>query len=307
MKKKLLFSALVAALGSASSVQAAPVQLQNGPVYFQFNNLEQLDASLGNGIAVPGGGIDVNGDGSIDTPNSEGNWGVFNLSSLQAGGIATPNQDINGGTTYWADGISGGQISGVFYGITTTSPTTATGGWMDVIWDETPDVTAADLNGAYAPTNRTAANQVGKFTDGTLLARLEFATGIKTDGSNTTLASTIDVSNITGSGQADAFANVIDINNDGVIDSLDGAWAAQLNQDWFQVYPDGVTMETRDVRFSTFFNLLSAWDGTGAITGLRSNDPGRAFVVVPEPGTLALFGLGLFGLGAAARKRKDMA
>jgi hypothetical protein len=304
-RKKVIGIAVGLAL--SASIQAAPIVLPTGPVYFQFNNLEQLDTSLSNGITVPGGaGYMV----PAGLPASEGNWGVFNVSSMQYGTVTTPNQDIGGGAGFWGYGLSAGQVSGIFYGITTTGATTATGGYIDLWWNDTALLSSTDISGTTtSPTDRTAANLAGDFTPsttGSFLARFEFATGIKSDGSNTTISSNIDITNITGSGQADSFANIVDVNGDGVIDASDGAWAAVLNGDWFNVDPSGTgTIETRDLRFSNFFNLFAGWDGTSPITGLRSNDPGRVFVVsVPEPATMALMGLGLAGVGFSSRRRR---
>jgi len=324
--KILLCACAILAMGLVMQAQAAPIALPNGPVYFQFNNLEQVSGQIidpqtgaiidpGNHIVPPGARIDVNNDGNLDTPITEGNWGVFNVSSMQIGGIATNHQDISGGDGFFFnDGVGGtyGQVSGIFYGITITGPTTASGGWMDIYWEDpaTDDITTADMNGVgFTPAGRTAVNQAGKFTDGTLLVRLAFASGIIPGDALTTISSSINPAALTGQGQADSFANVIDINGDGKIDSADGVWAAYLNQDWFWVDDDGdgnygEDGETRDVRFSNFFNLLASWNGPDGIIGLRSNDPGRAYSQIPEPSTLLLLGAGLLGLGVFARRRQ---
>ena len=273
-------------------VEAAPPDLPDGPIYFQFNNLEQIATHLDNGILVPGGTIDVTGDGVPDTAPSEGNWGVFNVSSIQAGGISTPHEDINGGVPFFFDDGPGGtygQVTGIFYGITTTSSNTATGGFMDIYWEDpgADDITTMDLNGAIQPSIRTAANKAGQFTDGILLVRLRFSSGIIPGDVITHISSNLDISNITGTGQSDSFAEVVDINNDGIIDANDGAWASRVDEDWFWIDDNangiqGEAGETRDVRFSTFFNLMASWDdpagAQNGILGVRSNDPARFYV-----------------------------
>jgi hypothetical protein len=290
MTSKVLL-ATFAMLCIAGTALAAPIALpQNAPLFFQFNNMEQVDTTLANTIVVPGG---YNGVAT------QGNWGVVNISSIQNGAVSVPHRDIAGGPLFFADdgpGGTSGQITGIFYGIQLTSGTRATSGILDLFWHDagSDTITAACLAGGCGPNAATVA----AFTSGTFLARLDFASGIITGDPLTTIASNTDVT-VSLSGFADSFANVDT--------SAGGAWANVLNGDWFFVDTNGDGIfggpgETRDVRFSNFFNDLPSWDGTSGIVGFRSNDPARV-LTVPEPGTLTLLGLGLLGLGFVVRRR----
>jgi len=104
MFKRVVTTAL-ALLGSAGIASAAPA-LPVGPVFFQFNNMEQLN--IGNSLVVPGG---YNGAAT------QGNWGVFLVSTIQQGGIAGDHIDVNGGTPVFSDSLAGGQVTGIFYNI----------------------------------------------------------------------------------------------------------------------------------------------------------------------------------------------
>ncbi len=267
----IVFAVLLFVSGMA---QAAPISLPAGqPIYIQFNNLEQVDATLTNSLVVPGG---YNGS------NTQGNWGVFNVSTMQNGGVASAHIDISGGPTFFSDmGPGHPQITGIFYGINFTSGTTATGGIMDLYWHDSGNIDATCLSGACGPTAAT----VSQFTTGNggiFLARLMFAPGIFTGDSTTTVSSTTDVTSLTLSGRIDSFASVDT--------TVVGPWTSILNGDWFFVDTNGDGTfggpgEKRDMRFSTFFNGLASWDGPAGsgIRGIRSNDPARVFTLAPAP------------------------
>lgn len=311
MKMKQI-ALLISAITAAGAASAAPFIPPGGPLYIQYNNLEQVSVSnTASGTGYSG----------------EGNWGVFNISSIQAGAVSIDHVDIAGGPgVFLDDGLGGsqGQISGIFYGIKNTvvggpSPLvlSGTGGFMDFYWNDVgfDDITATDLAGGFSPTNRNGIT-AGKFTDGTFLGRLAFKPGVVTNTLTTSMLGTFIAGTISGSGFTDAYLDVVDFDGNGVIDDLDGVWAPLLNTNWFYTELDGgasdpgsdndptsATYERRDVRLGTFTNGLPSWNGSGDTIGLRSNDPARTYAI-PEPGSLALMGLGLIGAGLASRRRK---
>ena len=321
MTKRLAPMAL-AVLGVARIASADPVVNipTFSPVYFQFNNLEQV-STIGNVLTVPGyAPAAAYGDGL------QGNWGVFNISSIQ-NGFALPGPDVGhndvaGGPGFYLDNGPGGglgQVTGIFYGIDLLSPTTATGGRIDLYWQPagSDTIDGSCLAGVGCLPN---AATVSRFTTnggaGIFLARLDFASGIVPGNDTVTLLSNTDPGAQGGAGHADSFANVVF--GAGNI----GPWSNILNGDWFFIDSSdaGTTRgdgpnETRDIRFSTFFNVdVDTWDAGPAVCpavtpggplqpctqGLRSNDPARV-VTVPEPVTLTLLGV---GLGAVAFRRR---
>lgn len=285
-----------AVLAGAATVMAAPITLPLGPLFIQYTNDEQF--SITNSIhstSATGGGV-----------TSEGNWGILQISSIVKGTAQAPSgSDIQGGgaNVFTDGGVGGHQITGIFYG-TTVNPggLSAQGGVIDLYWQDVGKAnTGVDLASGFDPTRRLNQKTYTGYAEPLnpsfiFLAQLVFGPGCDNIPTHNVCTG---VAPGTGDGTAKSYQSVNL--------AAGGLWASQLDSNFFTLDANGLPLvPAQDVRTDSNFtqNGASAWNGTGDIIGLRSNDPVRADALapVPEPGTMSLLGLGLIGVGYLRRR-----
>lgn len=303
MKKYWLFLALITCV--AGSALANPISLPGDiPIWFDFTNREQIS---------PTGSILAPGQDS-ENPILESNWGIFVINSIRPGYVTEAFANIENDSTQdiiFSSGSSA-QITGMFYGIqlesfdAETGELRSTGGYIDIYWDEPGLVGGGTIVniGALDDSARTGLGSYPGITDGILLVRLEFASGI--DGSNsdiTILGSSAGFPGaITGVGSAESYANQLP----------GGYWDGIFDSDWFRNNPEllggPLAFGSRDIRFRNTFSNLASWSSVSPvdqsiILGADSSDPATSYTV-PEPSTILLLGLGLLGVAGFGLRKK---
>jgi hypothetical protein len=273
--KPLAVAVGLAATVFASAATAAPAFSlaggYTGAIGIKFRNFENVDPAL--------------------APGSE-NYGVLRITSIE-----TP-----GGDPLWQQGVGGnGFLTGVFADINvlTSVPDGAgglnvqgSGGLMNIYLSITaPDLSQglagyAAAGGGCAPGDL-CYNTISNNADTILFLQLAFVSGIDSTNPAVTVNANFDTTAFPTTGDAASYLDVIG-----------GAYASNFDSNG-QVTAFG----NRDFLIQNTFCANNAPNCSGlGDWDLRSDDPATGRFI-PEPGTLALLGLGLLGLGGVVRRK----
>lgn len=213
---------------------------------------------------------------------SEDTWGIFQVTGIIS------NDGFN--TLLWTQGSGGEYITGMFHGLedavvnggTTASKVEAhsTGGSVQFYVDNT--LANYSAGAALGAAGRTGAASFTGATNGTLWLDMNFAGTADSDYSGLAYQSNFSTASLNGSGS-------------GYLDVVGGSYAGQIKKGT-ETDLDG---NKRDAFLQSTYSPNSnapSWTVTNR-GGLDTN-------VIPEPASLALFGLGLAGL-ASLRRRKN--
>ena len=212
-------------------------------------------------------------------------WGIFSIAAIQ---------NTSTGVTTWVRGQDGQYLTGIYGGLQDAKIEKAfagsanefqisnmTGGWMEMYWN------TADYDPTLTPAGRTAEKEFTGINSADLALSAIFD-GATNGGDPYPYVASTFIKSVQGSGS-------------GYMDVIGGDMA-----DWLDTNAMIDTAGTgRDLFFgikyddANFNASENGWTvlGTGDVKG-QVETP-----TVAEPGTLALMGLGLLGLGAAVRRK----
>ena len=290
-KISALAAGVALTLGMAASAQA--VTLTAGNIKLTINNYDS--GTTGYETAAPFGfstvcntALTCDAAGTLPSVNgigSEDSWGIFSIANITR---------ISDNSIIWSAG-AGEYLTGIFGGLADTKVevlkvgstadhtfTYAEGGWLKLFKN------TADYNANVGPFGRIGVDGFDSIsnTGGTLMLDAVFGAGVLFGDTTHTYASDFANAGISGHGQ-------------GYLDVVGGEWGGVngvLNSNSL-TDPNG---GKHDLFLDTTYHATPEANALGWAVVSASQVDGRA---LPEPGSIALFGLGLAGL-AALRRRK---
>ena len=282
--KKISAIVAGAALACALSIPASAVSLVAGDLKITINGYDSGTVNYGNSVgikcltatacdAVPGIIPASHAFGGEDT------WGIFSVQSISR---------VSNGALIFIAGQGGEYLTGMFGGIkdtlvevsgtfTKSTTTLGTGGWLSMYTNH------ANYNASYGPAGRLGQYGYQGITNigGTLALSAVFGAGVAEDQLSSTYISSFQNSTIAGIGQ-------------GYLDVTSGTMASLFNTNGQEDLNGGKhDLFLKATYGKTLTAITSGWtvDATGDVQGF-----------VPEPASLALFGLGLAGLACLRRR-----
>ena len=288
MKK---ISGIVAAVTLAFGITApahAGVELVAGDLKITFNAYDAGTinypgtnnvhcTSVASCDAVPGIRKAPNAVGSEDT------WGIFSVASITT---------LSTGENIYVSGQNGTYLTGIFGGIADTfvegftgnsGQTTralGTGGWLRMYENST------NYNASFGPGARQGQFGYTGITDGSLYLSAVFGAGVYGGLPQYTYLSEFTTNSYGG-------------RSEGFLDVVGGSAAAQFDTN-LQVDPN---QGRHDLYLQTTFRPTINPNDPARWTVIAAGQADGAIGEVPEPGSLALLGLGFAGLAGLRRRR----
>lgn len=214
------------------------------------------------------------------------NWETQNPTTGELSGIFRVDQILQGATPIWNNLQGGEELTGEFGGLMPTTipgadPTYFTGGWMKVYLDNTPDFSPTNPGSGVtdAPVWLDLVFVPGALSGlpaGTTMKAFGFATGSDPDTHTTLTAS------------ARALLNVIGGDAEGV-----------FNTSTFPRFDGSGQFADISMSANTYFRNVGDYKDGWPIW---SSDPMGANVVIPEPTSMLLIGMGMLGLFGLRKK-----